>query len=102
MVAPKENLPKRKTVRLASFDYRTPTGYFITLCARNRQSIFGKFESGNIILSPLGELVRSIWHSLDRHHHVVLDEFIVMPNHIHGIIFLLPQEVDAARCVRLS
>jgi REP element-mobilizing transposase RayT len=91
--------PDRKSVRLTSFDYRTPTGYFVTICAQHHRPLFGQLRSGQVVLSPLGEIVQDIWNSLNRHHHVIIDESVVMPNHFHGIIFLRPDIADAARCV---
>jgi len=73
--------PERKTMRLASYDYSLPGAYFVTACAKNREFLF---ETSEAKLA-----VESAWHSmLDIFGSIALDEFIVMPNHIHGIVWI--------------
>ena len=70
--------------------YAQPGAYFLTVCVRNRECILGRVEDGRVRLSSLGEIVEACWRSLPRHFpNVVLDAFVVMPNHVHGIITIL-------------
>jgi REP element-mobilizing transposase RayT len=78
----------RRTIRLAGYDYRASGGYFVTLCTEKKRSVFGKVDEGIMRLNPYGDIVERCWRALPAHFaHVVLDEFIIMPNHFHGILF---------------
>ena len=78
----------RKSVRLRTKDYRSGS-YFITICAVNREWLFGDIKGGGMMLNELGKIVEKCWHEIPKHFsHVSLDTFIVMPNHIHGILTL--------------
>lgn len=77
----------RRSIRLADYDYAQVGAYFVTICAATRRSIFGRGKDGAIMLNPIGQIVRDTWLSLPEHHpHVALDAFVVMPDHVHGII----------------
>jgi putative transposase len=85
----KNNLLNRKKNRLAGYDYSQDGMYFITICTNKKENFFGKVENGNVILNELGSIVEVAWKDLVNHHKdCFLDEFIVMPNHIHGIIII--------------
>ena len=87
------NRPTRKLTRLQGYDYSQAGGYFITICAHDRTSIFGRIVDGKMELNSLGEIVRKEWvNSGEIRKEVVIDEFIVMPNHFHGIVFLFPED----------
>src|SRR5262245_33225800 len=76
--------PERKPTRLPHYDYSMPGAYFITACTKNREFLF---ESNDARLAVI-----SAWHSmLDIFGSILLGEFVVMPNHIHGIIWILTQ-----------
>ena len=79
---------KRKTLRLPYFDYSQSGAYFVTICLKNRESsLLGKILHGEMLLNDLGEIVLQSWLDLPNHYsQVKLDEFMVMPNHCHGII----------------
>jgi putative transposase len=80
---------ERRKLRLPDFDYRQVGSYFVTICTHDRQCVLGDVAEGNISLSRAGKIVRTLWQSLtDRHDGVVIDEFTIMPNHLHGIIEL--------------
>jgi REP-associated tyrosine transposase len=82
----------RRSIRLKHYDYSRPGAYLVTLCVQNRVCIFGEIVDGIVRLSPAGRIARDSWLTLSDHfENVLLDEFIVMPNHIHGILFLTPQ-----------
>ena len=78
-----------ESARLQGWDYRNPGAYFITICTHNRVHHFGKCENGQMKLSTLGLIVQGCWFEIPRlNHHARLGEFIVMPNHVHGILIL--------------
>lgn len=82
-------LHHRQSIRLKGYDYSQSGSYFITICARQRECIFGKIKEGKTILSHLGKLVEQEWLALPhRFPHIDLDEYVVMPNHFHGIIHI--------------
>ena len=76
-----------ETTRLKGYNYSKPGNYFITVCSKNREPIFGELKNGRINLSMAGKIVSECWFDLPNHYpNIILDEFIIMPNHIHGII----------------
>ena len=80
---------RRKSIRLRGYDYRRSGAYFVTMCVKNRVCLFGDVVDGEMHLNAYGEVVQAVWDGLPNHYqHVVLDEFVVMPNHIHAIIVL--------------
>jgi REP element-mobilizing transposase RayT len=77
----------RRSIRLAGFDYASPGWYFVTLCVHRRLPLFGEVESDTVRLTDAGRMVADWWHRLPtRFPAVRLDTFVVMPNHVHGII----------------
>ena len=73
--------------RLRGYDYTSPGKYFITICTKNMTPYFGKIENGEMILSELGIVARDLWIAIPDHcQNIELDEFVIMPDHIHGII----------------
>ena len=83
----------RKKLRLENFDYTSPGAYFFTICTQYRKPIFGKVDGGQVYLSWKGVIVYQMWTGLPDHFpNVKLDEFVVMPNHLHGILWLLERE----------
>jgi REP element-mobilizing transposase RayT len=80
---------RRRPTRLKSYDYSRAGAYFVTVCTYNRECILGNITNGEMRLSKYGKIVKVVWHELPSHYqHVCLDEFVIMPNHIHGIIIL--------------
>nr|WP_172186316.1 transposase [Microcoleus asticus] len=83
------NKHHRRSIRLPGYDYRTPGSYFITICSWQRECLFGEVINDKMQLSPYGKTVLFNWSLLPkRYKNVALDDFIVMPNHVHGIIVL--------------
>lgn len=79
----------RRSVRKHGYDYGSPGWYFITICAKDRQHYFGKITNNQMKLSSLGQIVKRCWHEIPRHfNQVALDAFMVMPDHVHGIIVI--------------
>jgi len=91
-----DNTPHRHSLRLKAFDYASAGAYFVTLCAYQRECVFGRIQAGVMRLSVAGEIVRSIWEAIPaQYQHVEIAEFVVMPNHIHGIIVINDPAVGA-------
>lgn len=81
--------PSRRTIRMPDFNYSHPGAYFVTICTCDRQCWFGNIADGAMRLNEWGEIVRNSWDELPDHFpNVELDQFVVMPNHVHGIIVL--------------
>ena len=79
----------RRWIRLCGVDYSEQGAYFVTICAAKRRNIFGKIEEGRAVLSTIGDIVRTCWVQIPEHFPATtLKEFVVMPNHLHGIIAL--------------
>lgn len=75
--------------RLRHWDYSTPGGYFVTICTHLREPFFGEIDNGEMCLTPTGEIVKEEWErSVSLRKSVDLDEYVIMPNHFHGIIIL--------------
>jgi len=69
------------------WDYSSNGRYFITIVTKNREHFFGKIQDNKMILSEIGELAQKYWYEIPEHFpFVILHAFVVMPNHIHGII----------------
>lgn len=78
-----------ESARRQKWDYRWDAGYFITICTKNRHHFFGEINDGKMQLSHQGMLADVFLHEIPIHFKsVLLDEFTVMPNHIHGILIL--------------
>ena len=81
--------PHRRSIRLKEYDYSQAGAYFVTLCALNRECLFGSITEGKMILNATGRMVADSWNWLEeQYNYVTLDESIVMPNHLHGIIVI--------------
>ena len=79
----------RRSVRLPDLDYTEPGAYFVTLCTRDRRCVFGEVTVDGVRLTPIGEIACDEWRrSADLRAEVQLDTFVVMPNHIHGIVVI--------------
>mgnify|MGYP003393085948 CR=1 FL=1 len=78
-----------KSTRLRSWDYASAGYYFITICVRDQINYFGRLMGGIVELSDIGRITQECWKNIPVHFpHAVLDEFVVMPNHVHGIIVI--------------
>ena len=77
----------RQSMRLNFFDYSRPGSYFVTICMHKNKEIFGSVFNYEVILKPVGKIVRRSWFELPkRFPSVVPHDFVVMPNHFHGIL----------------
>lgn len=80
----------RRSIRLKGYDYAQAGFYFITLCCQNRACLFGKIEKGVMILNEYGHIAYNEWmKTTEIRNNVELGEFVIMPNHIHGIVRLV-------------
>ena len=79
-------LPQRKSLRLAHFDYAEPQSYFVTIVAHDRRCVFGRVEDDDILPSPAGEMLAREWHGLTGRFGIEIKPFVVMPNHLHGLV----------------
>ena len=79
----------RRSIRLPAYDYSQAGFYFVTICAQHRKCLFGEVVDDQMKLNRYGRLVAEAWNWLaERYIYVDLDEWIVMPNHLHGILVI--------------
>ena len=84
---PKSNHPRRRAMRLRYYDYTQPGAYFVTICVQHRKCLFGTITDGKMRLNEIGQIVVECLNHIPQHFlSVELDAYVVMPNHIHGII----------------
>ena len=83
------NKYRTKSLRLPYKDYRENGGYFVTICTQNRLCFFGDIKNDKVQLSSIGKIAHQFWADIPQHfNYIDLDAFIIMPNHIHGIIII--------------
>jgi REP element-mobilizing transposase RayT len=81
------DIHQRRSIRLRQYDYSSAAAYFVTICVHGRECLFSDVLDGTMRLNDAGKMVERVWLDLSvRYPQVVLDEFVVMPNHFHGII----------------
>jgi REP element-mobilizing transposase RayT len=89
MSAKSGNKFRNGSIRLQHWDYGWDAAYFITICTKDRKHFFGEVQAGEMKLSSAGVIANVLWYEILHHaKNVELGEFVVMPNHIHGIIIL--------------
>lgn len=87
--------PQRKSPRLQGYDYSQSGAYFVTICTHKRQHLFGYIANDIMHHSAAGEIALACWQSIPQHYpDVELDIFVVMPNHVHGIVLLLASDAN--------
>lgn len=80
----------RRSIRLKGYDYTQPGAYYITICTEARQCLFGKVVKGQMGLNLLGYIARFCWSQIPAHFpHIQLDTYIIMPDHLHGILVII-------------
>ncbi|MBD3626682.1 transposase [Cyclobacterium sp.] len=90
-----KNKYRNASARAQWWDYGWNGAYFITICTRGREHFFGEIDNGIMKLSPMGVIADILWHEIPNHASFVgLGDFVVMPNHIHGILILDKPEVE--------
>jgi putative transposase len=81
--------PQRRSIRMPCYDYADIGIYFVTICTRERECLFGDIVDSVMNLNCYGTIAESYWEEIPQHFNdVELDEFVIMPNHIHGIIII--------------
>jgi len=84
-----QNKYRVESTRLKNWDYSSSGVYFITINTKNSKHYFGKIKNGIMIKNKLGEITEKYWKEIPKHYkNTILDEYIIMPNHIHGIIII--------------
>ncbi|MFT4663945.1 MAG: putative transposase [Gammaproteobacteria bacterium] len=84
-----QNKYRIESARKPEWDYRNPGQYFITICTHEREHFFWGCSNGKMTLSTAGAIVQGFWFEIPKHFaHVRLGEFVVMPNHVHGVLIL--------------
>jgi len=79
----------RRSIRLQGYDYTNAGIYFVTICCHQRQHLFGEIDNGKMKISAIGQIVSNLWQKIPQSFpNVELDGFILMPDHLHGIIII--------------
>ena len=92
----KNNIYQRRSIRLPDFDYATPGAYFVTICTQGNVCLFGEVTNNRMLLNEMGKMVKKVWDELPDHYpYVEIDTFVVMPNHVHGIIVITDDDIRA-------
>ena len=79
----------RRSIRLKGYDYTSQGAYFVTLVTWHREEIFGSISNGEMVLSQIGQIVEKEWEKTEKiRKEINLDLYIVMPNHLHGIVWI--------------
>ena len=82
----------RRSIRLPGYDYSQSGAYYVTMAAQGRECLFGEIVDGEVHLNEYGEVVQKWWNEIPIHFpNVELGAFVIMPNHVHGIIFIITQ-----------
>ena len=85
----RKGLPNRKSIRLKGYDYSQAGLYFITICCKDRALLFGAVINGEMVLNDAGKIANACWLAIPKHFpNSILHEYVIMPDHIHGIIEL--------------
>ena len=90
----------RRSNRLPDYDYSLAGAYFVTICVQHRECLFGTIVGDDMKLNDAGRMIQTIWKTMPKHLPVVqIDEFVVMPNHFHGILIIEPDSDSDVRLI---
>ncbi|MRX69730.1 REP element-mobilizing transposase RayT [Flavobacterium resistens] len=90
-----QNKYRISSIRAQWWDYGWNGAYFITICTQDREHYFGEIQNNKMVLSEVGIIADLLWHQIPIHHkNVELGDFVVMPNHIHGILIIDKQSTN--------
>jgi REP element-mobilizing transposase RayT len=82
-----------KSIRLKGYDYSRAGAYFVTICAHNKECLFGDVVDGNMTLNDFGRIVDSEWiKTAEIRKNIILDGYVIMPNHFHGIVLIIDND----------
>lgn len=88
------------SARLKNYDYASNGAYFITICSKNREHFFGQVADGEMHLSETGKITDNCWRKIiDHFPFVVLGEWVVMPNHVHGVVIIDKTDGDGGNTI---
>jgi putative transposase len=89
LMDPQSPLPQRRSIRLKDYDYAMAGAYFVTICAHQRRCLFGRIAEFQMRQNAFGSIVEEEWfRSAKIRRSIMLDAFVVMPNHVHGIVII--------------
>ncbi len=81
---------RHRSIRLQRYDYSQAGAYFVTICTQNRECLFGEIVNGEMRLKDAGKMIQAVWDEIPAYYPGIdIDSFIVMPNHIHGIVVIV-------------
>ena len=90
--------PDRRSIRLQGYDYSQAGAYAVTICTHNRDCLFGEIAGGKMVLNHAGHAALQCWQAIPDHFpHAELDAFVMMPNHVHGIVVIADRRGTACR-----
>jgi REP element-mobilizing transposase RayT len=78
----------RRSIRFKGYDYTKPGAYFVTLVSHERQCLFGAVENDIVRLNLIGKIIEAVWFALPSHFAIRHDTWVILPNHLHGIIWI--------------
>ncbi len=79
----------RRSLRLKGYDYSQAGAYFVTICTHGKECLFGEVIGSEMEVNEIGQKVQAVWDGLPVHYpHVATDAFVVMPNHVHGVVVI--------------
>ncbi|MBU4268345.1 MAG: transposase [Acidobacteria bacterium] len=94
---------QRKYMRLHGWDYSSPGCYFVTICVKNKECFLADVVNGKVVPNEFGKIVESRWEWLrNQYRYLELDAFVVMPNHVHGLVKIIPNSVVTGRDLSLQ
>ncbi len=96
------NLPKRKQLRLKDYDYSQSGAYFVTICTQNQLQILSEICRGGALLLPIGEICKAQICKTEQRYNIKIEKYVIMPNHIHMIIFILKEREEQSPSHTLS
>lgn len=93
----------RRSIRLKGYDYTQPGAYYVTICTAARQCLFGQVVKGEMQLNLLGCIAKFFWLQIPAHFpHIQLDTYVIMPDHLHGILVIVDDTIVGTRHCRVS
>jgi len=90
-MTPNQSRGNRRSIRLPGYDYTQPGAYFVTICIHQAEELFGEVTDGVLVLNPFGQIAHEEWLASETiRREIELDAFVIMPNHVHGIVWIVP------------
>jgi REP element-mobilizing transposase RayT len=86
----------RRSIRLPGYDYALPGAYFVTVCTHGHSGVFGEIINGDMRANDVGSMIIDWWKELGHKFRLDLDAFVLMPDHVHGILMILGEDQECA------